>query len=266
MRSTRGSCRRRPATRDADGELDSIAVRFSETVVHAQEATPGSFTAGAFTILSAEAAAGDTVELKLQQSGSGDTGVRPAVGYTPDGAGRRARPGRQLRARRDRSRRRPTARGRCCSRRRPPTSTTTAGSTASRRAGRSRSSTPTTARRRSRSRSRQLAVTRVHAAAGQALDVDLAEPAAPDTGSAPDLTYTGGADPIRDAAGLEPAQIAYSGLHARRASPAPGLDDHGRRRPRRQARRDRHRVERAGDRRDRHRALHGRRPDARRAT
>jgi hypothetical protein len=71
---------------DADGELDSIAMKFSEAVVHAQEATPGSFTAGTFTILSAEAATGDSVELKLQQSGTGDTGLRPAVGYTPDGS------------------------------------------------------------------------------------------------------------------------------------------------------------------------------------
>ena len=120
---------RRHAT--SDGELDSIAVRFSESVVHAQEATPGSFTAGAFTISSAEAATGDTVELKLQQSGTGDTGVRPAVGYTPDAPERRARPGGQLRRRRIDRRRRPTARGRCCSRQRPPTSTTTASWTAS---------------------------------------------------------------------------------------------------------------------------------------
>ena len=70
---------------DADGEVDSVAVRFSEAVVHAQEATPGSFTAGAFTISSAEAAAGDIVELKLLQSGTPDTGARPAVNYTPDG-------------------------------------------------------------------------------------------------------------------------------------------------------------------------------------
>jgi hypothetical protein len=58
----------------------------------------------------------------------------------------------------------------------------------------------------------QFAVARVHAAAGQTLDVDLIEPAAPDTGSAPDLTYTGGADPIRDLSGLEPAQTAHPGL------------------------------------------------------
>ncbi len=58
----------------------------------------------------------------------------------------------------------------------------------------------------------QLAVARVHAAAGQSLNIDLAEPAAPDTGSAPDVTYASGADPIRDISGLEPAQKAYSGL------------------------------------------------------
>ena len=57
-----------------------------------------------------------------------------------------------------------------------------------------------------------LAVTRVHAAAGQTLDIDLGEPADPDTGSAPDLTYTGEADPIRDANGLEPARATHAGI------------------------------------------------------
>ena len=94
----------------------------------------------------------------------------------------------------------------------------------------------------------QLAVARVRAAAGQTLDIDLTEPAAPDTGSAPDLTYAGGADPIRDVSGLEPAQMAYCGPHPRRAAAAPRVDRDGGCRRRRQARRDRHRVERAGDR------------------
>jgi hypothetical protein len=58
----------------------------------------------------------------------------------------------------------------------------------------------------------QLAVARVRAAAGPMLDIDLTEPAAPDTGSAPDVTYAGGADPIRDVSGLEPAQVAHSNL------------------------------------------------------
>ena len=57
-----------------------------------------------------------------------------------------------------------------------------------------------------------LAISRVRAAAGQTLDVDLTEPAGADTGSAPDLSYAGGADPITDAAGLEPAQTSYSGV------------------------------------------------------
>ena len=86
---------------DSDGELDSISVGFSESVVHAQEASQGSFTAAPFTILSAEAASGSTVELKLQQSGSGDTGARPAGHLRPGRAGGRARRGRQLRRSRD---------------------------------------------------------------------------------------------------------------------------------------------------------------------
>ena len=111
----------------------------------------------------------------------------------------------------DRSPRRPTARGRCCSRRRPPTSTTTASWTASPRAGRSRSTHADDSAAPFPLSVESSTVARVHAAAGQTLDIDLVEPAAPDTGSAPDLTYTGGADPIRDAAGLEPAQMRAFG-------------------------------------------------------
>jgi hypothetical protein len=195
---------------DSDGELDSIAVRFSESVVHAQEASPGSFTAGAFTILSAEAAAGDAVELKLQQSGIGDTGVRPAVGYTPDAlndvrdpAGNFAPTGSIAQA---------------TDGARPVLLTgdtadvndngkldrvTTNWSEPLVHADDSSTPFPVTFA--------QFNVSRVHAASGQALAVDLAEPATPDTGSAPDLTYTGGADPIRDVAGLEPAQTAFPG-------------------------------------------------------
>ena len=196
---------------DADGELDSVAVRFSETVVHAQEASPGSFTAGAFTISSAEAAAGDSVELELQQSGTPDTGARPAVGYTPDGvedvrdaAGNFA-PSASIPQATDGAR---------------PVLLSAATADVNDNGRLDRVSTgwsepldhpddsaapfPLTAE--------SFAVARVHAAAGQVLDVDLTEPAAADTGSAPDLTYTGGADPIRDVNGLEPAQTAHSGL------------------------------------------------------
>ena len=77
--------------------------------------------------------------------------------------------------------------------------------------------------RSSRSRSSR-SVARVRAAAGQTLDIDLTEPAAPDTGSAPDVTYAGGADPIRDVSGLEAAQVAYSGVagtRSRRAASGP---------------------------------------------
>jgi hypothetical protein len=196
-------------TGTADGQIDSIAVRFSESVVHAQEATPGSFTAGAFPILSAEAATGDTVELKLQQSGTGDTGVRPAVNYAldaqndvRDAAGNFAPAGSIAQA---------------TDGARPVLLTgdtadvndngkldrvTTSWSEPLVHADDSSTPFPVTFG--------AFNVARVHAAAGQALDVDLVEPAAPDTGSAPDLTYAGGADPIRDAAGLEPAQTSFA--------------------------------------------------------
>ncbi len=196
---------------DADGKLDAITVKFSEPVVHGQEAAPGSFTAGAFTILSAEAAVGDSVELKLQESGTGDTGVRPAVGYTPDGqedvrdvAGNFA-PAASFPQATDGARpvllSAATAdvddNGRL-------DRVTTAWSEPLEHPDDSASPFPLSAE--------QFAVTRVHAASGQNLNVDLTEPSGPDTGSAPDLTYTGGADPIRDVSGLEPARVAYSGL------------------------------------------------------
>ena len=194
----------------SDGELDSIAVRFSESVVHAQEASPGSFTAGAFTILSAEAATGNTVELKLQQSGAGDTGVRPAVGYTPDATNDVRDPAGNFAAAGSIAQATDGAR--------PVLLTgdtadvndngkldrvTTNWSEPLVHADDSSTPFPVTIA--------SFNVARVHAAAGQALAVDLVEPATPDTGSAPDLTYTGGADPIRDVAGLEPAQTAFPG-------------------------------------------------------
>lgn len=196
---------------DADGEVDSIAVRFSEAVVHAQEATPGSFTAGAFTISSAEAAVGNSVELKLLQSGTPDTGVRPAVGYTLDGvedvrdatgnfvaaasipqATDGARPVLMSAATAD-----VDDNGRL-------DRVSTTWSEILTHADDSSAPFPLSAE--------GLVVARVEAAAGQDLDVDLTEPSAADTGSAPDLTYTSGADPIRDASGLEPAQGAHNGL------------------------------------------------------
>ena len=196
---------------DSDGELDSVMVRFSETVVHPQEATPGSFTAGAFPIVSAEAAAGDGVELKLQQSGTGDTGLRPAVSYTPDGqsdvrdAAANFAPAATIAQAADGAR---------------PVVLSAATADVDNDGRLDRVSTswsePITHADDSASpfpvSAEQFAVTRLHAAVGQALDVDLAEPSAPDTGSAPDITYAGGADPITDAAGLEPAQKAYTGI------------------------------------------------------
>ena len=232
--------------------------------MHAQEATPGLVHRGrASRSSSAEAAAGDTVELKLQQSGTGDTGVRPAVSYTPDGqddvrdAAANFAPAATIAQATDGAR--PVL-----------LSAATADVDNDGRLDRVATSwsEPLTHADDSASpfpvSAEQFAVTRLHAAVGQTLDVDLAEPAAPDTGSAPDITYAGGADPITDASGLEPAQKAYPGITRDAPRPAPGCDHHGRRRHGRQARRGRHRVERAGDGRHRHRALHGRRADARR--
>ena len=196
---------------DGNGSLDSIMLRFSEAVVHALEVTPGSFTTAGMTILSAQPAAGDSVELTLQESGAPDTGARPMVGYTPDGqedvrdaAGNLA-PAATIAQAADGAR---------------PVLLSAATADVDDNGRLDRVATtwseplvhPDDSAAPFPLSADGFAVTRVHAAAGQTLDVDLAEPAAPDTGSAPDLTYLGGDDPIRDSSGLEPAQKAHSGL------------------------------------------------------
>ena len=196
---------------DADGQVDSIAVRFSEDVVHAQEATPGSFTAGAFTISSAEAASADSVELQLLQSGTPDTGARPAVSYTPDGlddvsdsTGNFADAASIAQAT-DGAR---------------PVLLSAATDDVDDNGRLDRVSTgwsepldhPDDSTAPFPASAESLSIARVHAAVGQTLDIDLTEPGSPDTGSAPDITYTSGTEPIRDFAGLEPAQVGHPGL------------------------------------------------------
>jgi hypothetical protein len=196
---------------DADGELDSVSVGFSEPVVHAQEISQASFAAAPFTILSAEAASGSTVELKLQQSGSADTGARPPVTYAPDGqedvrdaAGNFAAAATIPQAT-DGAR---------------PVLLSAATADVDDNGRLDRVATgwsepldhPDDSAAPFPVSLEQFGVTRVHAAAGQTMNIDLAEPSAPDTGSAPDVTYVGGASPVRDISGLEPAQVTHSSL------------------------------------------------------
>jgi hypothetical protein len=196
---------------DGDGSIDAISARYSEAVVHARETTPSSFTAGPSTVLTAEDAAGDTVLLTLQESGTGDSGLRPALGYTPDGqddvrdaAGNFA-PARTIAQSDDGAR---------------PVLLSAATADVDADGSLDRVATswsepldhPDDAAGPFPLSVEQLSVTRVRGAAGQALDIDLAEPTAPDTGSAPDVVYSGGADPIRDANGLEPVAKAYAGV------------------------------------------------------
>lgn len=197
---------------DADGSIDSIALRFSENVLHARETAPaGSFSAGGLALLSAEAAAGDTVELKLEESGIGDSGLRPAVAYSPDAqedirdaAGNLA-PSSSLAQSDDGAR--PVLMG-----------AATADADSDGRLDRVSTNWSEPLDHADDAAApfplsvEQLDVTRVRAASGQTLDIDLAEPSSPDTGSAPDVTYAGGADPVRDANGLEAAQKVHSGL------------------------------------------------------
>jgi hypothetical protein len=196
---------------DGDGSLDSIGLRFSESVVHARELAQGSFTAGAFTIASAEAASGDAVELKLQESGAADSGARPPVGYAPDGqedvrdATGNLAPAGTILAATDGARPVPLGAetvdsdddGRL-------DGVATTWSEPLVHADDQSAPFPISAQ--------GFAVTRVRAATGSTLAIGLEEPGAPDTGSAPTLAYDGGADPVRDASGLEPAQKAHAGL------------------------------------------------------
>ena len=193
---------------DQDGSLDSVALRFSEAVVHPVEATPASFTVAGATVLSAEAADEDVLELVLQESGAGDSGLRPAVTYTPDGqadvldAAANLAVGGSIAQATDGAR--PVLRSAATA----DTDddgrldrVTTTWSEALDHADDAAAPFPISAE--------ALAISRLREAAGQTLDVDLVEPAAPDTGSAPDLTYDGGTEPIRDLSGLEAAQRSY---------------------------------------------------------
>ena len=196
---------------DSDGSIDAIALRYSEPILHDRETTPGSFTAGASTVLSAEAATGDSVLLMLQESGSGDSGLRPPVGYTPDG---------QEDVRDSAGNLAPAATFAQADDGAHPVllSAATADIDADGRLDRVSTSWSEPLEHADDASApfplsvEQLAVTRVRDAVGQTLDIDLAEPASPDTGSAPDVTYSSGADPVRDVNGLEPVSKAHSGV------------------------------------------------------
>lgn len=199
------------ADADADGSLDGITVRFSENVIHARETTQASFVVTGHTISSVEAASQDGLLLALQESGTGDSGARPAISYTPDGqedvrdgaanfapagtiaqASDGARPVLLFAETQDGD-----DDGRL-------DGIATTWSEALDHPDDSTAPFPLSAQ--------GFAVSRVRVAAGQSLAVDLTEPAGHDTGSAPDITYSGGADPIRDASGLEAERKTHAGL------------------------------------------------------
>jgi hypothetical protein len=196
---------------DGDGSLDAIAARFSETVVHPDEPAPASFAAAPLTVLAAAAAAGDIVKLSLSESPGGNTGLRPAVGYAPDGTDDVRDAAFNLAAAGTVAQAADGARpvmldaatvdadddGRL-------DRVSTSWSEPLDHSGDDSAPFPLALE--------QLSLARVRAAAGQSLDLDLTEPDAADTGSAPDVTYAGGADPVRDASGLEAAQRAYPGV------------------------------------------------------
>ncbi|MEA2386838.1 MAG: hypothetical protein QOJ22_1012, partial [Thermoleophilaceae bacterium] len=156
-------------------------------------------------------AAADSVLLMLQESGAGDSGLRPAVGYTPDG---------QKDVRDSAGNLAPAATLIQADDGAHPVLLSAATDDVDADARLDRVVTswsepldhPDDASGPFPVSVEQLTVTGVRAAAGQTLAIDLAEPADPDTGSAPDVTYGGGADPIRDANGLQPALRAYTGI------------------------------------------------------
>jgi hypothetical protein len=196
---------------DGDGRIDRVALRFSENVEHATEASPASFTVTGYTVTSATAANGPEVSLVLDEGPAADTAAQPAVNYTPDGqedirdpAGNFA-PAATIAAATDGAR--PTllsAETRDADDDGRLDGLATTWSEPLVHADDSAAPFPIS--------TSGFAVTRVQAASGSSLAIDLAEPSAHDTGSAPSVSYGGTIDPIRDASGLEPALKTYAGL------------------------------------------------------
>jgi len=197
---------------DADGSLDAIDLRFSENVLHEQENAPGSFTVDGFAVASAEAAADDAISLTLTESGTGDTGALPEVGYAPDGgndirdADGNVTPDLSIDAA---DGARPVLLAAATADADDDARIDRLATTWSEPLVHSENATgpfPATAG--------SFDITRIADAAAATLAIDLEEPAALNTASAPDLTYTGGPHPIRDAAGLEPEAKSWTGVTA----------------------------------------------------
>ena len=188
---------------DGDGRTDGVEVHHSETVAGGGTSQ---FAVAGRTITSA-VAAGGTMVLALQEE-TFDTDARPGVGYTPgdlaDSAGNRAGPGWI---------------GQAADGARPiAVAAATADSDSDMRVDRIdvTMSEPVSGTEDATApfsfSAGGFQIERVDDAAGASVPVRLVEPAAPDTGSAPTLTYTAGGTRVLDAGGLESPTRGYPGL------------------------------------------------------
>lgn len=198
---------------DSDGRLDGIGFDFSEPVAHAAEAAPHAFsvTGGGLAPGTAQAASGSSVDVAVAE-GSFNSGLRPTVGYSPDGsndvvdaAGNHAAAASLVQA----------IDGA------PPVvvSAQTADSDADAKIDRVQMtfSEPLAyggdATAPYSLSAAGYTVAGVDAASGTALTVRLQEAAGPDTGSAPAISYTGGGGvALRDLNAVEHATRSYPGL------------------------------------------------------
>lgn len=201
-------------TRDADhdGRLDGVAFEFSEPVNHAAQSCPGcsfTLTGGGLTAQGASAAAGATVTVSVAE-GAYNSGLRPTASYPPLGGGVTDSSGNVVAA--------STVAAEDGA---PPVavSAETADVDSNGRIDRLLATFsepiahPGDASVPFSLAAAGYSVASVEAAAGSSLAVHLQERSAPDTGSAPALSYDGSqGTALTDANGTEHASRAYPGL------------------------------------------------------
>jgi hypothetical protein len=190
---------------DQDGSLDRLRFRFSEPVSHSLGT--GAFSAAGFTTLAPLAASGSAVEVNLQETGASNTGLLPPIGYSPpasggvaDGAGNPA----------------PAASGVSSSDGAGPVvvDATTGDDDSNGRIDRVQVfmsepvSYPGDGSAPFDLGTAGYTVASVGAAGGSSFTITLVEPAQPDTGGAPEISYTGGGF-LKDLIGNEAVIRSY---------------------------------------------------------
>jgi hypothetical protein len=196
---------------NGNGRLDRIRFAFSEPIAHSAESGAGSFSVTGLSPLAAQAASGSSVDLTLSEGPLPDSGVRPPVAYVQDGVNDVADPA---------GNRAPSASLALAGDGAPPVVIAAATADANTNARLDRvlltMSEPVSHGTDSTAPfsvdAAGFGVASVAAVGPDQLAVNLQEPSAPDTGSAPTLTYTGAGNDLLDLNGLESPARAYTGL------------------------------------------------------